>query len=234
MAAAIVLALLEYNNLTAQAVRDSRLEAMALAAGAAIPAVFFLSGPEDCPALLFAAVAAFFLRGMTSGGAFRDFLVDASLKTLGLAYIAVPLSYAILVKDAEMGGARLLFFFVAIWSSDTFAYITGKAFGRHRFAPALSPGKTVEGVAGGVAGSLVSAAVSNNFINTGFSLPEALAVAFALSWAGIAGDLAESLIKRAAGAKDSGTIMPGHGGMLDRIDSLLFPLPLYYYILRLV
>ncbi|MEK7679134.1 MAG: phosphatidate cytidylyltransferase, partial [Deltaproteobacteria bacterium] len=70
--------------------------------------------------------------------------------------------------------------------------------------------------------------------NTGFALPEALVIAFALAWAGIAGDLAESLIKRAAGAKDSGTIMPGHGGMLDRIDSLLFPLPIYYYILRLV
>ncbi|MCR4288449.1 MAG: phosphatidate cytidylyltransferase, partial [Deltaproteobacteria bacterium] len=233
-AAAIILAFLEYNNLTAPAVRDRHLETLALAASAAIPAVFFLSGPEDCLALLFAAVAAFFLRGMLSGRAFRDFLVDASLKTFGLAYIAVPLSYMILVKDTELGGARLLFFFIVIWSSDTFAYITGKAFGRHKFAPVLSPGKTIEGVFGGLAGSLVAAAVFNRFMNTGFALPEALAMAFLLAWAGIAGDLAESLIKRAAGAKDSGTIMPGHGGMLDRIDSLLFPLPIYYYMLRLV
>lgn len=215
-------------------VRDRHLETLALAASAAIPAVFFLSGPADCPLLLSAAVAAFFLRGMISGRAFRDFLVDASLKTFGLVYIAVPLSYMILIKDTEFGGTRLLFFFIVIWSSDTFAYITGKAFGRHKFAPVLSPGKTIEGVIGGLAVSLFAAAAFSRLMNTGFALPEALAIAFALSWAGIAGDLAESLIKRAAGAKDSGTIMPGHGGMLDRIDSLLFPLPVYYYILRLV
>jgi len=126
------------------------------------------------------------------------------------------------------GALRLLFGFALVWAADIGAYFTGQAMGRHKLAPAVSPGKTWEGVLGGLAWSLAIAAVAGLWL---FKLQGAAAwVPFLLLCAAvvvlsIVGDLGESLIKRQAGAKDSGTLLPGHGGLLDRIDSLLAALP---------
>jgi len=125
------------------------------------------------------------------------------------------------------GALRLLFAFVLVWAADVGAYFAGKAMGRHKLAPAVSPGKTWEGVIGGLALSLLIAAIAGQWLfrlHGGIWLPFLL-LCVAVVLVSIVGDLGESLLKRQAGVKDSGTLLPGHGGMLDRIDSLLAALP---------
>ena len=128
----------------------------------------------------------------------------------------------------HFGALRLLFALVLVWAADVGAYFAGKAFGRRKLAPAVSPGKTLEGVLGGLALSLLIAAVAGTWL---FKLQGTAAwLAFLLLCVvvvllSIVGDLGESLLKRQVGVKDSGTLLPGHGGVLDRVDSLLAALP---------
>jgi len=133
------------------------------------------------------------------------------------------------LEPLELGAWRLLLLLAIVMSADTAAFFVGSALGRRKLAPAISPGKTVEGLLGGLAGGVLGAlAVRWAGLR---SLPIAHAVWLGLGAAalGAAGDLAESLLKRWAGVKDSGALFPGHGGMLDRLDSLLFAAPVLYY-----
>jgi phosphatidate cytidylyltransferase len=113
--------------------------------------------------------------------------------------------------------------------SDTAAYYTGRAFGRHKLAPRVSPGKTWEGAVGGMCASLALAALAHYWFFPELSLRAALPLAALMNVLGVLGDLTESALKRGAGAKDAAKILPGHGGLLDRLDSLLFNAPLLYY-----
>jgi len=129
----------------------------------------------------------------------------------------------------------LLGMMALVWMADIAAYFTGRRFGRHKLAPAISPGKTWEGVAGAVLG--VSVYVALAAWGSGLSAKYALSIAVVMSWLWVAlsviGDLFESAIKRQAGVKDSGTLLPGHGGLLDRIDALTSTLPLAALVLLL-
>jgi phosphatidate cytidylyltransferase len=127
----------------------------------------------------------------------------------------------------------LSFFFLVIMGSDTGAYYVGKAFGRHKLAPKISPGKTWEGVVGGLLSGLLMAALSHFWFFRDLPLRLALPLAAILTTLGILGDLTESALKRSAGAKDAAKILPGHGGLLDRLDSLLFNAPVIYYFGRI-
>ncbi len=119
--------------------------------------------------------------------------------------------------------------FVVTWANDTFAYFTGHQFGRHKLLERISPKKTWEGFAGGAVGSVVGALVTRALLLPDeLSVPLAIAIGLGGALLGPLGDLAESMVKRAAGVKDSGKIIPGHGGMLDRIDALLFVSPWVY------
>jgi phosphatidate cytidylyltransferase len=113
--------------------------------------------------------------------------------------------------------------------SDTGAYYAGSAFGSHRMAPVISPKKSWEGVAGGVIGSLIGALLGHFWFFQRLPLAHALALGVVLCAAGILGDLGESMLKRTAGVKDSSALLPGHGGVLDRVDSLLVAAPVLYY-----
>ena len=117
--------------------------------------------------------------------------------------------------------------FIGTWASDTFAYFTGSAIGRHKLCPTISPNKTVEGFLGSVVGTTASVAALGAF----FSLPivEMAVLGFCISLLATLGDLVESVAKRYTGIKDSGNIIPGHGGVWDRFDSVLFTAPLVYY-----
>jgi phosphatidate cytidylyltransferase len=140
-------------------------------------------------------------------------------------YVGLPLLCLGALRGHPDGVAWLVLAMAGTWLNDTFAYAAGRLFGRHKMHPTVSPKKTWEGFAGGVVGSVAAAFAVRHFM-----LPE-LAVHHALLFAAVlgvlvpAGDLAESLLKRAAGAKDSGNVIPGHGGLLDRVDSLLFAAP---------
>ena len=136
----------------------------------------------------------------------------------------------VFVHASPDGPYLVLLLFVIIWSADTGAYFAGRRFGRRRLAPRVSPGKTWEGLAGATAAVLLVAAVTNgDSTRTGLAWPYVTAVVVML--VSVLGDLAESLFKRRVGLKDSGTLLPGHGGVLDRIDSLTAAAPVFAAIL---
>jgi len=135
--------------------------------------------------------------------------------------------------NQKLSAHLLSFFFLIIMGADAGAYYSGRALGKHKLAPAISPGKTWEGVAGGVLVALAMAALAHFWFFRELPLKWALPLAFVMAVVGILGDLTESALKRSAGAKDAAKLLPGHGGVLDRLDSLLFNAPLIYYFGRL-
>jgi phosphatidate cytidylyltransferase len=158
-------------------------------------------------------------------------LPAAGISSSGLLLIALPLTYAVRLHGIGTQGPRLLFFVLVItWVGDTAAYFVGRAIGKHRFAPILSPKKSWEGAFASLLGAFVVAAVFSRWMT--IPLPHLLGMAAVGNAAGQAGDLLESAYKRSAGVKDSGTLLPGHGGVLDRIDALIlaFPVVWYYWI----
>ena len=145
---------------------------------------------------------------------------------LGICYVALPLTlmaYIPFVGRYAWNPWTMLFFVFIIWANDVFAYLVGMAFGRHRLFERLSPKKSWEGFFGGVAGALVMGYVASRCMGEAWWVWIGLALVAAVT--GVLGDLVESMFKRAAGVKDSGTIIPGHGGILDRFDAMLLAAP---------
>ena len=159
-------------------------------------------------------------------------LPAAGISSSALLLVALPLSFAVRLHGSEREGPRLLLFALVItWAGDTVAYFVGRAFGKHPFAPHLSPKKTWEGAIASFAGSLLVGYACSWWLSA--PVPHLLAMAGVGNVAGQAGDLLESAYKRSAGVKDSGALLPGHGGILDRIDALILAIPAvwYYWIL---
>jgi phosphatidate cytidylyltransferase len=204
---------------------------------AAIASSFLWKSPEPALplavlALLGPAVAMF--REKNPGRA-----ADAAMTTLFPA-AAVGLSFGFLVGlrvgggNDELGQDLLLFSLLVIWCCDTASLYGGLTFGRRPLFPRVSPKKTWEGAAFGVLGGLAAALIARLWFFRSLPLGHAVGLALLLSAAGMLGDLVESTQKRAAEVKDSGGMLPGHGGALDRLDSLLFAAPVAYYYYRLV
>jgi phosphatidate cytidylyltransferase len=146
-----------------------------------------------------------------------------------LCYAPLLMAFLPLVRGSGPDGLNWLFFSMLItWAGDTGAYLAGRAFGRHKFAPEVSPKKTWEGFFGGIALSIAAAFLARSWFFPNLTLLDCLVLAPLLDVVGVFGDLCESLLKRSAGIKDSGKIFPGHGGILDRVDSLLFSAPVLY------
>jgi len=160
-------------------------------------------------------------------------LITATLKLTGILTIGWVLGYhLILLRNVESVGLHLIFLLIGtIWCSDTGAYLVGVAFGKHKLGTPVSPRKTVEGTIGGlVVGTLIGFLLGVFLLKGTLSWVNAAFIGFFLSVLGQLGDLSASLMKRTAGVKDSGDVIPGHGGFIDRCDSLIFSTPaLYYY-----
>jgi phosphatidate cytidylyltransferase len=181
--------------------------------------------------------------------AFREPLVqvlpDTAQGLFGLIWIAYPLTLIpLLWSRADDGKVLIVFLMVCVWSGDIAALYVGRAFGRHKLAPTISPGKTWEGAIASILGSLVAAALliwigdtltarDNMVLHITEPVWQTLALAAVLNIAAQLGDLLESAVKRGAGVKDSGTMLPGHGGILDRIDALLVAAPVLWFALLL-
>lgn len=156
-------------------------------------------------------------------------LTDWMWAVSGTAYVGLLGAHIVLLRELH-GGMDLVYLTVfATFAVDTGAYFTGRTIGRRKLAPTISPGKTVEGTLGGLAAGFGAALLLNHFL--GIRLEAALIVPLAalLPLAAVLGDLAESAIKRGMNIKDAGSVIPGHGGLLDRLDSLLFTFPVVYY-----
>lgn len=149
----------------------------------------------------------------------------------GIIYIAGFLSYLLLLRAMEQGFALSLFLFIGIWMNDSGAYFCGLSLGRRKLAPLLSPKKTVEGALGGLVFTLIALLAFAALAK--LDLFMAFIAALLISLAGMSGDLVVSALKRHFHVKDTGTIIPGHGGFLDRFDSLIFTAPLLYMLLLL-
>jgi phosphatidate cytidylyltransferase len=153
------------------------------------------------------------------------------LQLLGVLYVGFFMPHVTLMRELPGGeGWRwLLFTIAAVFGSDSGGYFAGRAFGRRQLLPEVSPKKTVEGAAGAVAGAILSVLLMHLLVHPTLGVTETIVLGIVLSALAQFGDLCESALKRAFGAKDSGWIIPGHGGILDRLDSLLFPFVFTYY-----
>ena len=171
---------------------------------------------------------------LLSGKSLRDSLTDGMVLVMGVLYIGLTLSYLVLVRGLSDGALLIFFVFLVTWAGDTGAYVAGKSMGRHALAPVISPKKTYEGLAGGLVLACGMALLARAWFLPAFSVIDCLALGAILTVTGLIGDLAESAMKRSAGFKDSGALIPGHGGMLDRLDSLLFTGPAFYYYVTIV
>lgn len=161
-------------------------------------------------------------------------LQSLSLSMMSQLYIALPIALMSIIYAANP--CLLLLLFVLVWVNDTFAYLSGVTFGRHKLWERISPKKTWEGLLGGIVMTILVAFGCGFIPNVEFGLtPCVLAVlGLIVSVVGTLGDLVESLIKRTVGVKDSGNIIPGHGGILDRIDSILLVIPVTFFFLGLI
>ena len=149
----------------------------------------------------------------------------------GIFYIGLLMSYLIRIRVIENGIYLILFLLVAVWASDIFAYYVGKTIGSNKLIPKVSPNKTIEGTIGGIAGAVLVGVLMGKYFSLGMNAKECAIAGLLIAVAGGLGDLAASLIKREEGIKDFGKIMPGHGGALDRVDSLIFAAPVFFYYL---
>jgi phosphatidate cytidylyltransferase len=152
----------------------------------------------------------------------------------GTLFIGWTLSYLVLLHGLPAGKGYIFFLCTVVWMGDSVAMYVGQGMGRHKLAPTISPGKTWEGAVGGALGSMLVAGFAGHFLLPHFFLWKHLFLGFFIALAAQTSDLSESLVKRYAGVKDSGELIPGHGGMLDRIDSLLFTAPLLLYMLNIL
>jgi phosphatidate cytidylyltransferase len=238
VALAAFLGLWEFNALlAARGVRPFRLVG-GLVAAAVFAEVVFVDAPALWAVPVLPVALLLLLGAMLQRADDIPSAVPAAAATLlGACYLGGlggALAALRAMPPADLGAWRLTLLLAIIMSADTLAFFAGSAFGRHKLAPRISPGKTLEGLAGGLVGGILAALVVRRLGLPSLPLVDAIALGAVVAGLGVVGDLAESLLKRWAGVKDSGALFPGHGGMLDRLDSLLFGAPvLYYYFLIL-
>lgn len=154
---------------------------------------------------------------------------DAAFLLLSSLYIGVAFYYFFGTRDVENGLLTILFVLITIWVTDSGAYFVGRSLGKRKLWPEISPNKTVEGFLGGVGSALVVAILFYFFSNLDYNISKLIIMALLISIFGQLGDLVQSAYKRHYGVKDSGNILPGHGGILDRFDSLIFILPILHF-----
>jgi len=238
------LALMEYYNMVLPP-RDVWGRGIGLILGCAVLSSVFLDSSSctlqtvrpyyvstGCCSLSIAVVFFYYMR---NENVIRDAYNKIAVHFLGIFFIALLFSYILLLR-ALPGGTKLLLLLVLVtWAGDTAAYITGTFAGKHALCPRISPKKTIEGSAGSLAAGTAAACAIGLLYEEQMSLTNCLLIGVGINLLNQFGELTESLIKRTFGVKDSGYIFPGHGGILDRIDSLLFAAPfLFYYVTLLM
>ena len=201
--------------------------AAGLALGALVVLAFAADRPVLLPLALSLAVIVVVALGLRRDAGAERAWAGVTLTLLGVCYCAWLLGHAIWLRALPGGRVLTLFALGVTWCGESAAYFVGRRFGRRPLAPRVSPGKTVEGGVAQLIASVVTAIAGAPLVQ--LSIPEAAAIGVLLGAVGQIGDLSESFLKRSAGAKDAGRLIPGHGGVLDRLDSLLFNVPALYY-----
>ena len=236
-ATALVLALIEFWLLARK--QQIRADATAgLLGGLALLVIFYFTVPGRPPDLIMIQIVLVLLTAgsltaaMVRGAPFNRMIPSVGVTVLSVMYVAFLGGHLVAVRvgfQPTLSKQLLSFFFLVIMGSDIAAYYGGRFFGRHKLAPTVSPGKTWEGAIAGMLASLLLATAAHYWFFLRLPLKFALPLAALMNVIGVLGDLTESALKRSTGTKDTAQILPGHGGMLDRIDSLLFNAPVIYY-----
>jgi phosphatidate cytidylyltransferase len=199
--------------------------------GGVLPLAFYVGGMANHGAVA-ATVLLSFIVGLLARQELVISLQSIAFTLLGVFYIGWLFSYVLLLRLLIDGPYYVFYIFGVVWVGDAAALVVGTLIGHHKLAPAISPRKTVEGAVGGLLGSLGGAILGGLWLVGHFTLTQCLAVGCMLAVLGQLGDLSESLLKRTVGVKDSSILIPGHGGILDKVDGILFGAPaLYYYVL---
>lgn len=157
-------------------------------------------------------------------------LADIAPAVVGLVYVPGLLAFQGLIR--QRGPEWILFLYATVWAADSCAYYIGKGFGKRKLYPSVSPNKTVAGAVGSLVGGIVAALLLRSFVIRELGVAPIMLIGMTIGTLSIVGDLVESMFKRDAGVKDSGNILPGHGGILDKIDGALFAGPFLYWTLR--
>jgi len=237
----MVLGLYEFYLLARQRGMKPNIPAGYLAGGSLFT-VFAFNEPGKPPdfvilqLILIILTIAALIAATVKGPPFDQILANTGSTILGVLYVVVLGGHLVALRTGfqpNLSTHLLGFFFLVIMGADVAAYYVGRAFGKNKLAPSISPGKTWEGVIGGIAGGLAMALLAHYWFFREFPLKWALPLAAVMTVLGVLGDLTESALKRSAGAKDAAKILPGHGGLLDRLDSLLFNAPLIYYFAKI-
>jgi len=214
--------------------------AIAYVGAAALFITFVFDAPKTAPDLLILTVALFLMLTLVTQmfrfrADFSKMLTGIGVTVFGVLYIVFLGGFLIAMRvgfDPILSSKLLLFFFAVNFGADAGAYFVGKSLGRHKLAPQISPGKTWEGLVGGVLFSAGGAALATFWFFSDLPYQFSIPLAVLMALVGVAGDLAESAMKRGADVKDAANFLPGHGGLLDRLDSLLFSAPILYYFAR--
>jgi phosphatidate cytidylyltransferase len=243
-AAAMVAGLFEFYVLAKR--RDLKPDAaVGYLAAAALFTVFYFNDPslrsdflmmQMIPLILIVFTAATLIASTLRGAPFDKMIASTGATILGVLYVVLLGGHLVAVRTGfsqALSADLLSFFFLVLMGSDTAGFYVGRAFGKRRLAPSISPGKSWEGVIGGLVASLLMATLAHFWFFRELPLKLALPLAAVMTVVGILGDLTESALKRSVGAKDAANILPGHGGLLDRLDSLLFNAPVIYYFGRI-
>jgi phosphatidate cytidylyltransferase len=242
---AVVLGLVEYYGITDRVgARASRVPGLIVAVGVLI--AFFQTRHDWVAPMLAALVIVelttqLFIHARQADPDLRGAVTAAAAPVFGVAYVALLGGYLIALRVIPDGGieqlsAKLLtLFFLIVFAGDTGAYYVGRSLGKKKLAPRISPGKTVEGSVGGMLSNVLAVVIARYTFFPELPLASAVPLALVMGVLGQVGDLCESMLKRGAQIKDAAQVIPGHGGLLDRLDSILFNAPVlyYYYVLFL-
>jgi len=208
------------------------LRPLGIVAGLSLSAVMFFkasSGPWLASALA-GLVMALFVGLLVGGKDPKGAAVRLSVTLLGVVYVAGLLSFPALLRAMDQGKTYVFYLALVTWAGDIGAFYVGTMLGRHRLSPSISAGKTVEGGVGGLLCSVLASCVARIWFWDRLGLGQSVALGLGLGVVGQVGDLCESMLKRSFGVKDAGVLIPGHGGVLDRVDSVLFTGPVLYLV----
>ena len=238
---ALVAGLFEFYSLT-KTLELKADAAVGYIGAAMLTTAFILDVPAKAPELLIATLAFFFILVLVTQtfrfqADFTKMLTGMGVTILGVLYVAFLGGFLIATRvgfenHPYLSTHLLGYFFLVIMGADSGAYFAGKALGKHKLVPKISPGKTWEGLIGGLVAAAGFGALSTYLFFPELPYQWSVPLAMVMAAVSVLGDLAESAMKRGSGAKDAANILPGHGGLLDRLDSLLFNAPILYYFAR--
>lgn len=228
-----VLGLIEYKNIAAQVgLKVGGVQSILAAIGVLV--AFYFQRPEFIVLSLALLVIVELSVQLFTNQDLTKSLPNVAGTMFGVSYIAVLGGYLIALRLVPEGGinlsAKLIsLFFLIVFAGDTGAYYTGRAFGKHKLAPRISPGKTIEGLIGGLVANMLAVVIAHFTFFPELVLATAIPLSLIMGGLGVVGDLCESMLKRGSHVKDAAHLIPGHGGVLDRLDSILFNAPVLYY-----